>query len=147
MEIGSMKRNAFTLVEILIVVVILAILAAVVVPMFTDASSDAMESSLRGNLKTMRSQVELYRAQHKNEYPATLAALTLATDIDGTNPVPAGAKEFGPYLRVIPTNPFTNTNDVGAAGAGTAWAYTAATGAIIANDGEDGPDGTAHSAY
>ncbi len=147
MEIGSMKRKAFTLVEILIVVVILAILAAVVVPMFTDASSDAMESSLRGNLKTMRSQVELYRAQHKNDYPADLDALTEETDIDGTNPVPVGAKVLGPYMREIPNNPFTNTADVGAAGAGTAWTYTAATGTVIANDGEDGPDGTAHSAY
>ena len=41
-------KKGFTLVEILIVVVILGILAAIVIPQFTDASTQAKESSLSG---------------------------------------------------------------------------------------------------
>ena len=56
-------RRAFTLVEILIVVVILGILAAVVVPQFTSAADDANDATVRSQLQTLRSQVELYKAQ------------------------------------------------------------------------------------
>jgi len=149
MEIGAMKRKAFTLVEILIVVVILAILAAVVVPMFTDASVDAMESSLKTNLSSMRSQLAVYHAQHKSTYPATLGLLAVETDINGTNPVPNGSRALGPYIQggALPVNPFTQTNDVGAAGAGTAWTYDSSAGTVIANDGGLSPEGVAHSSY
>ena len=61
-------RRAFTLIEILIVVVILGILAAIVIPQFTDASQEAMESSLLTQLQTIRSQIELYNVQN----PVTL---------------------------------------------------------------------------
>jgi general secretion pathway protein G len=62
-------RRAFTLIEILIVVVILGILAAIVIPQFTDASEEAGASSVRSQLQTVRSQVELYRVQHTGTLP------------------------------------------------------------------------------
>ncbi len=67
-----MKRNArgFTLVEILIVVIILGILAAIVIPQFTNASSDARNSSVASTLQTMRSQIELFKIQHADTPPA-----------------------------------------------------------------------------
>ena len=66
MRTHSMKRvrQAFTLIEILIVVVILGILAAIVIPQFTDASQEAMRSSLQTQLQTIRSQVELHNVQN-----------------------------------------------------------------------------------
>jgi len=63
MRTRSTKR-AFTLIEILIVVVILGILAAIVIPQFTDASQEAMLSSVKSQLQTLRSQIELYRVKH-----------------------------------------------------------------------------------
>ena len=149
MEIGTMKRKAFTLVEILIVVVILAILAAVVVPMFTDASADAMESSLKTNLSSLRSQLAVYHAQHKSTYPTNLATgLCLETTIAGVNPVPSGTKALGPYVQggALPVNPFTGTNDVGDT-SGTAWKYDSSAGTITANDDLWSPEGVAHSTY
>lgn len=115
------KKSGFTLVEILIVVVILGILAAIVIPQFTDASTDAKTSSLCADLQTVRSQIELYKIQH-NDIPPTDAAsfeaqMTAKTDVDG-----AVGTDYGPYLREIPVEPFTDDNTVSAAGA-DGWNY------------------------
>jgi len=132
------NRSAFTLVEVLIVVVIMAILAATIIPQFTDSTNDAKTSTAKFNLHTMRSQIELYKAHHNGALPdAALSKLTIATDADGN----AGGP-FGPYMRQIPDNPFTNLNavksigndpavvgDVTAGGGG--WLYNSTTGGIF----------------
>ncbi|MCG3179273.1 MAG: Type II secretion system protein G [Phycisphaerae bacterium] len=127
-------RSAFTLVEILIVVIILGILAAIVIPQFTEASNDARLSSMTSDLQTVRSQLELYKVQHLDKYPALdtfEAEMTGTTDINGDTT----GTDFGPYLHRVPTNPFTNTNDVGSGEVGSsAWYYDATTGAFHAND-------------
>lgn len=63
------RANAFTLVEILIVVVILGILAAIVIPQFTKASESAVRSTLKSQLQTLVSQIELYRVRNRGTYP------------------------------------------------------------------------------
>ncbi|MCH8004927.1 MAG: type II secretion system protein [Planctomycetes bacterium] len=114
-------RRAFTLIEILIVVVILGILAAIVIPQFTDASQEAMRSSLLTQLQTIRSQVELHNVQN----PTTL--------FDPMNPPVAGepwsALVNNNYLQSPPKNPFTpsanDDTDVATAPAdGGAWVWS-----------------------
>lgn len=135
------NRSAFTLVEVLIVVVIMAILAATIIPQFTDSTNDAKASTVKFNLHTMRSQIELYKAHHNGLLPAaTLIELTKSTDADGTQGTGAGFP-YGPYMREIPANPFTNSSavksittdpavvgDVTSGGGG--WLYNATTGGI-----------------
>lgn len=102
-------RKGFTLVEILIVVVILGILAAIVIPQFTEASTEAKTSSLCTDLQTVRSQIELYKIQHNDDMPGTVAgvtfeqALTQKTDQAGNLDA---SGQYGPYLQKIPSNPF-----------------------------------------
>ena len=119
-------KKGFTLVEILIVVVILGILAAIVIPQFTDASTQAKTSSLCSNLQSIRSQIELYKIQH-NDNPPTLndfaAQMTGTTDISGNTT----GTDYGPYLQEIPVEPFTNSDQVTAAGT-SGWNYTESTG-------------------
>ncbi len=114
-RIAGRTRRAFTLIEILIVVVILGILAAIVIPQFTDASEDAMDASVRSQLQTLRSQVELYNIQN----PATAygAATPVATFWDPLL--------FGNYLQTEPRNPMqNNSTSVGnGAGVGTGWIW------------------------
>lgn len=143
------KQKGFTLVEILIVVVILGILAAIVIPQFTQAGNEARESSLMSNLQAIRSQLQLYRIQHLDEWPATLDLLEDTTDIDGDAWVDLATSgtAYGPYMRAIPVNPFSGQARVAAAtGALVDWVYVVADGTITADDGGTSPDGTLHSA-
>lgn len=78
------RNQGFTLVEILIVVVILGILAAIVVPQFTNASQEALKSSLRTQLQTINSQIELFRVQNAGQLPHQVTGVNfLAGDADG----------------------------------------------------------------
>ncbi|MGA3065315.1 MAG: prepilin-type N-terminal cleavage/methylation domain-containing protein [Tepidisphaeraceae bacterium] len=95
-------RKGFTLVEILIVVIILGILAAIVIPQFTNASSDARNSSLASTLQTLRSQIELYKLQHGDTLPNLVASWAPFT---GTTTYGNPATTFGPYMQATPTNP------------------------------------------
>jgi general secretion pathway protein G len=156
------RKQGFTLIEILIVVIILGILAAIVIPQFTEASSDAKESSLVSNLQTLRGQMGLYKVQHNDTYPDSIDAivanfesrLTGRTDVDGVID-PAG--EYGPYMQAIPANPFI-TADVAkfalSALGGAApvvgtdlshWVFDTDTGNIWANDSKANADGDNHS--
>ena len=66
-------RNAFTLIEVLIVVVIMAVLAGDDHPaIFPRPQRTRRESAVKFNANTMRSQIELYKAHHLGKYP-TLA--------------------------------------------------------------------------
>src|SRR5215213_6115516 len=80
------RTRAFTLVEILIVVIILGILATIIIGLFANSTKDAAATSLKDNLRNVRSQLQLYLAQH-GSYP-TLAAfdaqMTQYSDADGT---------------------------------------------------------------
>ncbi len=124
----SRKKSGFTLVEILIVVIILGILAAVVIPQFANASGDTRESSVMANLKSIRSQLQLYRAQHQDLWPDAMESqLTSFTDVDGnTNATYTSTFRFGPYMVRIPPNPWTGVTTVTTV-TGVDTTYTAAT--------------------
>src|SRR5438876_8699137 len=105
-------RSAFTLIEVLIVVVIMAILAATIIPQFTDSTKDAKSSTTTFNLHTLRSQIQLYRTQHNGTAPAaTLVELLNSTDATGTQGTGA-LFPYGPYLRQIPVNPYSNSASI-----------------------------------
>jgi general secretion pathway protein G len=58
---NSRARFGFTLVELLIVIVILAVLAAIAIPKFMDSGTRSKESSLKSNLKLVRTALELFQ--------------------------------------------------------------------------------------
>jgi general secretion pathway protein G len=128
-------KSGFTLVEILIVVIILGILAAIVIPQFTDASTQAKLSSIKSDLQTIRSQVELYKSQHNSTLPAQ-GSVTFSDSMIQKTTV-AGVVDangaYGPYLQAIPTNPYNNLStvrkDSTAAGANThGWRFSTTAG-------------------
>ncbi len=150
-------RSGFTLIEVLIVVIIMAVLAATIIPQFSASTKDAKESSIKFNMHTMRSQIEMYKVHHLGNYPTTIDGngsmpqLILATDVGGNTgtSVADATHPFGPYLdQQLPVNPFNNLGTVKAVslngakpanGSGdnsTGWIYDSATGAIWPNNPE-----------
>ena len=127
--------TGFTLVEILIVVIILGILASIVLPQFAGASDSSKKANMRNQLQTLRSTVQLYRIEHRDEPPLLVStgwdAFVSKTKTDGTVD-PTG--ERGPYLPFAPVNPLTRSSTVvavGSAAAGTnGWFYDEADGKV-----------------
>jgi prepilin-type N-terminal cleavage/methylation domain-containing protein len=137
----SIRRSAFTLVEVLIVVVIMAVLAATIIPQFSDSAKDAKISTTKFNLHTLRAQIQLYRTNHDGDAPdASLVKLTQKTDVAGTVGTTA-AHIYGPYLSDLPVNSLTGGKVVGAPNAvpptattaDVDWLYDATTGQIWIN--------------
>jgi general secretion pathway protein G len=86
----------------------------------TTSGGAARENSLRSDIQTVQSQIELYRVQHEDKYPGmddqgrfdgALLAAQLTSRTSGKGAVYSGGGElraypFGPYLAKMPANPF-----------------------------------------
>lgn len=138
------RRCGFSLIELVIVIAILGILAAVAVPRMSRGAAGAASSRLKSDLATLRGALELYYAEHQNNYPAladfTNAMVVQFSDAEGNlSATKTGEFIYGPYLKEIPTIQIgteKGSNGVGAApGAGIAWIYDDTTGNISANTG------------
>jgi general secretion pathway protein G len=143
------RRNAFTLIEVLIVVIIMSILAATIIPQFSSSTTDARKSSVNFNAQAIRSQIEAYRHQHTGIVPAFATfsdQMTKPTDATGKT---AGTNLiYGPYIQgQLPVNPFTSTNTLvkvatpGAVPAGVVagsagWQYDESNGGFYPNNAE-----------
>lgn len=140
------KNRGFTLIEILIVVIILGILAAIVIPQFTNASTEAKQSSLASQVQTVRSQIGAYIGQHGGTAPSGTTTPALWTQLmeetDATGAVTTGANGYGPYFLNPVANPLMPTNvqttvaitstQATAPDGNEGWEYNATTGEIHA---------------
>ena len=155
------KPRGFTLIEILIVVVVLGILASIVLPQFSNASHTAKENVLKDELRYLRMQIVVYKAQHADQAPGPtvadfLAQMTLHTDEAGnTSATPSAIFKYGPYLSAIPKNPINSLDTLEISGddplvgdGSHGWEYNPATQAIIADvDGTDSSNVTRYDKY
>jgi prepilin-type N-terminal cleavage/methylation domain-containing protein len=153
----STQRSAFTLVEILIVVIILGILATIIIGIFGNTTKDAGGASLKDNLRSIRSAIQIYSAQH-GRYPAQAtfeAQMTQYTNTTGaTSTTRTGTYSYGPYILTLP--PLPVGTDKGATTvttttyqAGHGWQYDATSGTFKANcpDTDKDDSGVAYNTY
>lgn len=139
-------RWEVTLIDALILGLLMTILFAAGKPLFDAAQEEARIAALRQDLHTMRSQIELYKAEHDGQPPTvhdgTFPQLIRPTNAQGV-PGEAGSRfPFGPYLRGgVPVNPMTGRSVVattpsfppdGPTGGG-GWIYHPPTGQIAAD--------------
>jgi general secretion pathway protein G len=155
MRTGTVHHRGFSLVEILIVVMILGILAAVAIPKFANASQSARESTLKDNLRLLRTQLGVYKSQHSlyPGYPggdnsqtptASVAADQLLKYTDFAGNISATGSDiykWGPYLNLMPVNPINgfatlkilSDSDTFTPDGATGWLYQPSTGQVKAN--------------
>lgn len=131
-----MKRQAFTLVELVVVILILGILAGVAAPRFLDTAETANEASLRQSLSVVRDAIELYAAQNGGFVPMQAGSSSETSDLP---------TELADYLRGgLPVCPVGARNNevrtVGTAvtpsGADTpldGWLYNRTNGDFVCN--------------
>ena len=93
-----MRRNGFTLVELLVVVTILAILFASVVPRLTGRADQARRARAESDIASISLALDLFETD-TGKYPETLDALRVAPSTDVEN-------WHGPYLKQEPVDPW-----------------------------------------
>jgi general secretion pathway protein G len=86
-------ESGFTLMELMVVMLIIGVLMAIAVPNYISAIKAAKESVLKEDLHVMRNAIDSY-TMDKQKAPQSLQDL-----------VDAG------YLKTIPKDPMTHTND------------------------------------
>jgi general secretion pathway protein G len=127
--VGRKSREAFTLIELLLVLVILAVLAAVVVPKFTGRQKDAKISAAKADISNLETSLETYEVDN-GEYPSTQQTLQALVE------APAGVKNWkGPYVKKLPNDPWGNPYVYTSPGTHTTGGYD------IQSYGPDGRDG------
>jgi len=164
---------AFTLIEILIVVVILGIIAAIVVPQFSNASHVARENTLKDDLRYLRTQIVVFKAQHRDAAPGYPNGAKTGTPTwelfqdqmtkysnasCATSATASPAYPLGPYIQSVPANPVTGVSKVLVIangqpmpktyqGSDYGWIYKPETQDIIANSADKDSNGMPYIQY
>jgi general secretion pathway protein G len=139
-------RWELTLIDALILGLLMTIFFAAGKPLLDAADHTARLSTLQHNLHTLRTRIELYKAEHDGQPPVvhegSFPQLIRPTNAQGI-PGHGGPKfPLGPYLRGgVPVNPLTGRSLVTvtdefppqAATGGGGWVYHPPTGQIAAD--------------
>lgn len=173
-RVGRVHRSTrgFTLVEILIVVIILGILASIVIPQFSNASHEVREAMLKDDLRFLRTQIAVFRAQHRDISPGYpggsstssasssdfVAQMTeYSDDFFHLSATPSNSCPLGIYLERMPVNPLNGLDTMLVVPDGQSlpttadgqygWIYQASTQQVLSDaTGNDG-NGTAYITY
>ena len=89
-----MRRQAFTLIELMIVVAIIGVLAAIAIPKFAALINKSKEGHTKGALATVRSALSVYYADNEGVFP-----------LDDLSCLTANAK----YIASLPRTQLPNT--------------------------------------
>ena len=97
----SFLRNAFTLVEVLLVLAILAAIAAMVVPDLLSRQSKAQKDSVLISIKATEQALKMYAIDHAGRWARPEQAVALLMEDPGNDP-----QWSGPYLEKEPVDPW-----------------------------------------
>ena len=127
--------KGFRLFELALIAAVIGSVGVTIIPQFTQASNEDHIINMMGMLHQIRSQIDLYKAQHNGmlpsgDTPEAFCKSMIQKDADG----------FGPYMEEFPINPFNQSSSVRISseadqGQGThGWHYNSTTGDFYADD-------------
>ena len=134
------RRNAFTLIELLLVLVILAVLAAVVVPKFAGRSEQARITAAKTDISMIEGQLDIFE-QDCGRYPSTEEGVRALVEAPPNLP-----KWHGPYIkRGVPNDPWGNSYVYRYPGQHNANSYDLYSTGPDGREGNDDIDNWSHS--
>jgi general secretion pathway protein G len=95
-----LHRQAFTLIELLLVLVILGVLAAVVVPKFVGRGEQAREAAAKTDIANIESAIDRFEVDN-GRFPSNDEGLGVLV-----NPPMNATNWRGPYLKSVPNDPW-----------------------------------------
>ena len=78
------NEGGFTLIELLVVMIIIGILAAIAIPLFLNQRKNAVDASIKSDLRTVANEFESVYTDSQS-YPATLAQAGTTVTITDVN--------------------------------------------------------------
>lgn len=132
-----MRKNGFTLVELLVVFAIIAVLAALLLPALKDADENAKRTTCMNNLKQMGIAFAMFAADNYEKYPGS------KDDMICTTASHYGESNYRGHKRIYPdyiNNPITfwcpdNVNKLTVPGTSSTSIINTSTGANFFDDG------------
>lgn len=91
-----LKRNAFTIVELLVVIIVIAIIATLAIVSYSGITSKASAASLQADLSASSKKLKLYHSQY-GSYPTSL-------DANNCPSAPTATSEPSYCLKISPSN-------------------------------------------
>ncbi len=95
------SRNGFTLIELLVVIAIIGILAAIIFPVYAQAKKSAYKSSDLSNMNSLRTALQLYKADNGAFPPALLGYVSAYENSSGGNIVPPNSIKAALYPKRV----------------------------------------------
>src|SRR5437867_13392645 len=91
MKIRTLRKQGFTLVEIMIVIAIIALLAAIAVPSYVRARDNSQQNACMNNLRQIDGAAQTWALENKKQSgdPYTLSVLKPYIKLDSSSNIPA----------------------------------------------------------
>ncbi|MBN2018923.1 MAG: hypothetical protein JW749_01720 [Sedimentisphaerales bacterium] len=128
-------RIGFAMIQVSLIGAICSVGAGIVAPDLSARGTGVDEARFLADLQTIRCQLELYKIQHDEKLPPTETLADFEQSL-----TTKGADNLGPYLKVIPSNPYNGSSVVRfekepTAGSNEAgWVFNVETGLFQADD-------------